>query len=55
MKSSVFVLWILSKAIFDATGKVICQGEYVTYDLGGNAKMSEIIDAIAKYAEAEMK
>lgn len=44
-----------SKAIFAATGKVISEGKYVTYDLGGNAKMSEMTDAIAKYVEAEMK
>ena len=44
-----------SKAIFAATEKVIAEGKYVTYDLGGNAKMSEMTDVIAKYTEAEMK
>ncbi|TGC11322.1 isocitrate/isopropylmalate dehydrogenase family protein [Methanolobus halotolerans] len=44
-----------SKAIFAATEKVISEGKYVTYDLGGSAKMSEMTDAIAKYVELEMK
>jgi isocitrate dehydrogenase len=44
-----------SKAIFAATEKFITEGKYVTYDLGGNAKMSEMTDAIAKYVETEMK
>ena len=44
-----------SKAIFTATEKVITKGKYLTYDLGGNAKLSEMTDAIAKYVEAEMK
>ncbi len=35
-----------SKAIFDATEKVISEGEYVTYDLGGKARSSEMVDAI---------
>ncbi len=35
-----------SKAIFEATEKVISEGEYVTYDLGGHAKSSEMVDAI---------
>jgi isocitrate dehydrogenase (NADP) (EC 1.1.1.42) len=55
MKSSVFVMWIPSKAIFAATEKVISEGKYVTYDLGGNAKLSEMTEAIAKCVEAEMK
>jgi isocitrate dehydrogenase len=44
-----------SKAIFTATEKVITEGKYLTYDLGGNAKMSQMTDAIAKYVEVEMK
>jgi len=35
-----------SKAIFEATEKVISEGKHVTYDLGGNAKSSEMVDAI---------
>ncbi len=35
-----------SKAIFEATEKVIAEGKYVTYDLGGNAKASRMVDAI---------
>jgi isocitrate dehydrogenase len=31
-------MWIPSKAIFTATEKVITEGKYLTYDLGGNAK-----------------
>lgn len=44
-----------SKAIFTATEKFITEGKYLTYDLGGNVKMSEMTDAIGKYVEAEMK
>ena len=44
-----------AKAIFNATEKVITEGKYLTYDLGGNAKMSEMTDAIVRYVEAEMK
>lgn len=35
-----------SKAIFDATGKVISEGRYTTYDLGGSAKASQMVDAV---------
>ncbi|MCD4843815.1 MAG: isocitrate/isopropylmalate dehydrogenase family protein [Methanosarcinales archaeon] len=35
-----------SKAIFDATRQVISKGEYTTYDMGGNAKLSQMTDAI---------
>lgn len=44
-----------AKAIFNATEKVITEGKYLTYDLGGNARMSEMTDAIVRYVEAEMK
>lgn len=37
-----------SKAIFEATENVISEGKYVTYDLGGSAKSSEMVDAIIK-------
>ena len=36
-----------SKAIFDATSKVIEEGKITTYDLGGDAKTSEMSNAIA--------
>ncbi|MFU8767329.1 MAG: isocitrate/isopropylmalate dehydrogenase family protein [Candidatus Methanoperedens sp.] len=35
-----------SKAIFDATGKVISEGRFTTYDLGGSAKASQMVDAV---------
>ena len=35
-----------SKAIFDATEQVISDGKYVTYDMGGSAKLSQMADAI---------
>jgi len=44
-----------SAAIFRATERVISEGKYVTYDLGGNAKLSEMTNAIAKYTTEELK
>ncbi len=38
----------ISKAIFEATEKVISKGKKVTYDLGGNAKSSQMVDEIIK-------
>ncbi|MCZ7356938.1 MAG: isocitrate/isopropylmalate dehydrogenase family protein [Candidatus Methanoperedens sp.] len=35
-----------SMAIFEATEKVIAEGKYLTYDLGGSSKTSEMVDAI---------
>ena len=35
-----------SKMIFEATEKVISEGKKVTYDLGGNARSSEMVDEI---------
>lgn len=35
-----------SKAIFEATEKVLSEGKHVTYDLGGNARSSQMVDAI---------
>ncbi len=35
-----------SKAIFEATEKVVAEGEYVTYDLGGSSRSSKMVDAI---------
>lgn len=37
-------------AIFKATEAVIAEGKKVTYDLGGNARLSEMADAIAERA-----
>lgn len=37
-----------SKAIFEATEKVIAEGKYVTYDLGGKAKSSEMVNEIIR-------
>jgi isocitrate dehydrogenase (NAD+) len=37
-----------SKAVFEATKEVIEEGKYVTYDLGGNAKTSEMSAEIAR-------
>jgi len=37
-----------SKAIFEATENVIAEGRYLTYDLGGKARSSEMVDAIIK-------
>ena len=37
-----------SKAIFEATEKVISEGKKVTYDMGGHAKSSEMVDEIIK-------
>ena len=36
-------------AIFEATEKVISEGKYVTYDLGGTSKTSEMTSKIIKY------
>jgi isocitrate dehydrogenase (NAD+) len=38
-----------SQAIFKATEKVITEGKYLTYDLGGKTKQSEMVDAIIKH------
>ena len=35
--------------IFEATEKVISEGKYVTYDLGGTSKTSEMTSEIIKY------
>lgn len=37
-----------SKVIFEATEKVISEGKYLTYDLGGSASSSEMVDAIIR-------
>jgi isocitrate dehydrogenase len=38
----------IAKAIFKAAEQVINENKYVTYDLGGNATLSEMTDRIAK-------
>ena len=38
----------IAKAIFKATEQIINGNEYVTYDLGGNATLSEMTDKIAQ-------
>ena len=52
------VLWVeylgepeIRNAIFEATEQVINEGKYVTYDIGGNAKTSQMADAIAQLAK----
>jgi isocitrate dehydrogenase len=37
---------VSSRAIFKSTEEVIAEGKHVTYDLGGNARSSEMVDAI---------
>ena len=44
-----------SEAIFKATERVISEGKYVTYDLGGNAKLSQMAGEIAKYTAEILK
>ena len=45
----------IRNAIFAATEQVINEGKYVTYDIGGNAKTSQMADAIAKLAKEKLK
>lgn len=40
-----------SKVIFEATNSIINEGKSLTYDLGGEAKLSEMSDAITKRIE----
>ncbi len=35
-----------SKVIFEVTKKVVAEGKHITYDLGGSAKSSEMVDAM---------
>lgn len=44
-----------SKAVFDATNKVVEEGKVTTYDLGGSAKTSEMAAAIAQKVAALLK
>jgi len=45
----------IRNAIFDATEQVINEGKYVTYDIGGNAKTSQMAEAIAKLAKEKLQ
>ena len=45
----------IKDAIFKATDEIINEGKYVTYDIGGNAKTSEMADAIAKLSAELLK
>jgi len=44
----------IRNAIFDATEQVINEGKVVTYDIGGNAKTSQMADAIAQLAKQKL-
>ncbi len=41
----------IKNAVFSATKDVINEGKYVTYDIGGNAKTSQMTEAISKKAQ----
>ena len=45
----------IRNAIFDATEDVINAGKYVTYDIGGNAKTSQMSQAIAELAKQKLQ
>ncbi len=45
----------IRNAVFDATEQVINEGKYVTYDIGGNAKTSQMAEAIAEIAKEKLK
>jgi len=45
----------IKDAIFKATEEIINEGKFVTYDIGGNAKTSEMSDAIAKRSAQLLK
>ena len=45
----------IRNAIFDATEEVINAGKYVTYDIGGNAKTSQMSQAIAELAKQKLQ
>ncbi len=44
----------IRNAIFDATEEIINEGKFVTYDIGGNAKTSQMADAIAQLAKQKL-
>jgi len=45
----------IKNAIFTATDQIINEGKYVTYDIGGNAKLSEMANAIANLAKEKLR
>ena len=45
----------IKDVIFKATEEIINDGKFVTYDIGGNAKTSEMSDALAKRAAELLK
>jgi len=45
----------IRNAIFDSTEQVINEGKYVTYDIGGDAKTSQMADAIAQIAKQKLQ
>ena len=45
----------IRNAIFDATEQVINEGKYVTYDIRGDAKTSQMADAIAQIAKQKLQ
>jgi len=45
----------IKNAIFDAAEQVINDGKFVTYDIGGNAKTSQMSNAIAELASQKLK
>jgi len=45
----------IKDVIVKATEEVINEGKFVTYDIGGNAKTSEMADAIAKRSAELLK
>jgi len=45
----------IKNAVFEATKQVINEGKFVTYDIGGNAKTSQMTDAIANIAKEKLK
>jgi isocitrate dehydrogenase len=44
-----------AQAIFNAVENVIEEGKYITYDLGGSAKLSEMANRIAEFTEKELE
>jgi len=45
----------IKRAIFAATEKVINEGKYITFDIGGSAKLSQMKDAIVDLSSKEIR
>ncbi len=45
----------IKNAVFAATEQVINEGKYVTYDIGGNASLSKMSEAIADIAKQKLR